>query len=85
MKEYSKQHKKAWEYDAYAFWVRQAGTPNERAAKDAENPVKMLKQHAAYFDRFEGVRVANICLRYLRGQQTLCHGNRRGRKCENRI
>ena len=61
MKEYSKQHKKAWEYDAYAFWVRQAGTPNERAAKDAENPVKMLKQHAAYFDRFEGVRVANIC------------------------
>ena len=61
MKEYSKQHKKAWEYDAYAFWVRQAGTPKERAAKDAENPVKMLKQHAAYFDRFEGVRVANIC------------------------
>ena len=61
MKEYSKQHKKAWEYDAYAFWVRQAGTPKERAAKDAETPVKMLKQHAAYFDRFEGVRVANIC------------------------
>ena len=61
MKEYSKQHKKAWEYDAYAFWVRQAGKPKERAAKDAENPVKMLKQHAAYFDRFEGVRVANIC------------------------
>ena len=61
MKEYSKQHKKAWEYDAYAFWVRQAGTPKERAAKDAENPGKMLKQHAAYFDRFEGVRVANIC------------------------
>ena len=61
MKEYSKQHKKAWEYDAYAFWVRQAGTPKERAAKDAENPRKMLKQHAAYFDRFEGVRVANIC------------------------
>ncbi len=61
MKEYSKQHKKAWEYDAYAFWVRQAGTPKERAAKDAENPGKMLKQHAAYFGRFEGVRVANIC------------------------
>lgn len=61
MKEYSKQHKKAWEYDAYAFWVRQAGTPKERAAKDAENPVKMLKQHAVYFDRFEGTRVANIC------------------------
>ena len=61
MREYSKQHKKAWEYDAYDFWVRQAGTPEERAAEDIKNPEKMLKQYAAYFDRYEGVRVANIC------------------------
>ena len=28
MEEYSMQHKKAWEFDAYDFWVRTAGTPN---------------------------------------------------------
>ena len=39
----------------------QAGTPEQRAEKDMENPVRMLKQHAAYFDRYEGIRVANIC------------------------
>ena len=61
MKEYSKQHKKAWEYDAYAFWVRQSGKPEERAKQDMENPKKMLKQFAKYFECYEGVRVANIC------------------------
>ena len=61
MEDYSKQHKKAWEFDAYDFWVRTAGTPEERASKDNENPRKMLKQYANYFDSFEGVKVANIC------------------------
>nr|WP_297708851.1 class I SAM-dependent methyltransferase [uncultured Butyrivibrio sp.] len=61
MEDYSLQHKKAWEFDAYDFWVRTAGTPKERAAKDKENPKKMLKQYAGYFDSFEGIRVANIC------------------------
>ena len=61
MKDYSKQHKKAWEFDAYDFWVRTAGAPRERAAKDKEDPRKMLKQFATYFDSFEGVKVANIC------------------------
>ena len=60
-KDYSKQHKKAWEFDAYDFWVRTAGTPEERASKDRENPKKKLKQYAIYFDSFEGVKVANIC------------------------
>lgn len=44
LEDYSKQHKKAWEFDAYDFWVRTAGTPEERALKDKENPGKMLKQ-----------------------------------------
>ena len=44
MKEYSKQHKEAWEFDAYDFWVKHAGTPADRAQKDLENPRKMLKQ-----------------------------------------
>ena len=61
MKNYADQHKKAWEYDAYDFWIRQSGTPEERAREDQENPVKMLRKYAGYFDRFEGIRIANIC------------------------
>ena len=61
MIDYSIRNKKAWEYDAYDFWVRQSGTPRERAQKDRENPIGMLKKYAAYFDRYEGIRVANIC------------------------
>ncbi len=61
MNEQGRQHKKAWEYDAYNFWVRQNGTPEERAREDMEDPRKMLRKYADYFDRFEGVRIANIC------------------------
>lgn len=61
MDDYSLQHKKAWEFDAYNFWVKTSGTPKERAEKDKADPKRMLKQHAAYFDSFEGVRIANIC------------------------
>ena len=61
MEDYSALHKKAWEFDAYQFWVRTSGTPAERAARDRADPRRMLKQHAAYFESFAGVRVANIC------------------------
>ena len=61
IEDYSVQHKKAWEFDAYDFWVRTAGTPEERAAQDKENPKKFLKQYAKYFESFEGVKIANIC------------------------
>ncbi len=61
MEKYSLQHKKAWEFDTYDFWVRTAGTPKERAKKDKENPLKMLKQYANYFEKFEGIEIANIC------------------------
>ena len=61
MEDYSLQHKKAWEFDVYNFWVKTSGTPKERAEKAKENPEKMLKQHAKYFDAFAGIRVANIC------------------------
>ena len=61
MREYSRQNKEAWEYDAYAFWVRTSGRPEERARRDREDPEGMLRRYAAYFDRYEGVRVANIC------------------------
>lgn len=61
LEEYSLQHKKAWEFDAYDFWVRTVGIPEETAAKDKENPKEMLKQYADYFDSYEGVKIANIC------------------------
>ena len=61
MVDYSVQNKRAWEYNAYEFWVKQSGTPKERAKKDRENPLGMLKRYADYFDTYNGVRVANIC------------------------
>ena len=61
MKDYSRQNKAAWEYNAYDFWVRTTGTPEERARADVENPRGMLRRYGDYFDRFEGISVANIC------------------------
>ena len=61
MKEYSRQNKEAWEYNAYEFWTMTAGKPAERAKKDIEDPKRMLRRYADYFDRYEGVKVANIC------------------------
>jgi len=61
MREYSAQNKKAWEYSAYQFWIVDSGTPSERAKKDIENPVGMLKKYANYFDRYMDIRIANIC------------------------
>ncbi len=61
MVDYSIQNKKAWEYNAYEFWVKQSGAPKDRAKKDLENPIGMLKRYADYFDDFRGIKIANIC------------------------
>ena len=61
MADYSAQNKRAWEYNAYEFWTKQDGSPAERARKNLENPVGMLRRYADYFDAYRGVRVANIC------------------------
>lgn len=61
MVDYSVQNKKAWEYNAYEFWFKQDGSPSERAKKNRENPVRMLRQYSEYFDTYQNVRVANIC------------------------
>lgn len=58
---YSEQNKKAWEYSAYDFWVNTSGKPSDRAKKDLENPMTMLKRYVRYFDTYEGVKIANIC------------------------
>lgn len=61
MKPYTIQNKKAWEYSAYDFWVKQNGTPQELAEKILENPKVHLRKYAQYFDSFEDIKVANIC------------------------
>ena len=61
MIDYSIQNKKAWEYNAYDFWLKQSGTPVDRAKRDLENPRGMLKRYSDYFDSYDGIKVANIC------------------------
>lgn len=61
MVDYSVQNKKAWEYNAYEFWVKHSGTPSERAKKDIKDPIGMLKRYADYFDKYKGIKAANIC------------------------
>ncbi len=61
MRDYSIQNKKAWEYSAYEFWVKHSGTPADRAKRDLENPIGMLKKYSDYFDVYSGVKITNIC------------------------
>ena len=61
MLDYSLQNKKAWEYNAYDFWVKEAGMPADRAKKIVADPIGALKRYAGYFDTYNDVRVANIC------------------------
>lgn len=61
MVDYSAQNKKAWEYNAYEFWIKHSGTPSERAKEDVKDPIGMLKRYADYFDKYKGIKVANIC------------------------
>lgn len=52
MNDCSRQHKAAWEFDAYGFWLKHAGTPQERAKKSVADPAAQLGRYAAYFERF---------------------------------
>lgn len=61
MIEYSAQNKKAWEYNAYDFWMKQVGPPAQRAERITANPLGELKKYAHCFDSYKGVRIANIC------------------------
>ena len=59
--DYSIQNKKAWEYNAYDFWLREVGAPADRAKDILNNPLGALKKYAKYFDEYKGVKIANIC------------------------
>ncbi len=61
MKDYIAQNKKAWEYNAYDFWVKTNGLPAERAEKALADPQAALGRYVNYFDHYEGIKVANIC------------------------
>lgn len=61
MEKNTEKNKLAWEYDAYNFWVRNAGRPEERAKRAIENPKGELKKYARYFKAYEGIKIANIC------------------------
>lgn len=61
MEEYSLQNKKAWEYNAYDFWRKEAGDPMDRARDILADPEKHLRRYARYFERYQGLKVANIC------------------------
>ena len=61
MIESSRQNKKAWEFNAYDFWVQHSGYPQDLAKDILSDPLRKLRFHTAYFDSFQGVRVANIC------------------------
>lgn len=61
MMDYSSGNKRAWEYNAYEFWLKEEGPPSKKADKIRENPAAMLKKYSAYFDTYEGRKIANIC------------------------
>lgn len=61
MNGYTLQNKRAWEYNAYEFWLKKEGLPSEKARKIMEDPMGMLRRYVRYFDGFDGVCIANIC------------------------
>ncbi len=75
MKAYSMQNKKAWEYNAYEFWVKQAGTPADRAKQDREDPVGMLKKYADYFDTYSGRKLRTYAVLWKEGGSAGCFGS----------
>ena len=61
MREYSQQNKKAWEFDAYEFWVTHNGTPEESARKAKAGPSPRFQRYAQYMGTLNGLKIANIC------------------------
>lgn len=61
MNQQSSINKKAWEYRAYEFWVKNEGLPKEYAKIILENPTARLKQHGKYFCNINGLKIGNPC------------------------
>lgn len=61
MTDYTEQNKKAWEYTAYDFWLKETGRPADLAREIKQDPVGHLRKYASYFEAYRGQRIANIC------------------------
>lgn len=60
MREQAEINKVAWEYRAYEFWNTQ-GSPAEKATYIKNDPVARLRYHQKYFQKIEGLKIANPC------------------------
>ena len=49
MEDYIARNRTAWEYNAYEFWIQEAGTPSERAARIRKDSRAELKKYSVYF------------------------------------
>jgi len=61
MKEQSLINKKAWEYRAYEFWLKNDGQPETYAKTIMKDPMARLKKHGKYFTDIKGLKIANPC------------------------
>jgi len=61
MNKASQKNKKAWEYRAYEFWNMRDGSPKEKADQILQNPKACLKYHQKYFEKVDGMKIANVC------------------------
>lgn len=61
MNEESAINKKAWEYRAYEYSIKNEGLPAECAKIIMKNPMARLKQHGKYFCNINGLKIANPC------------------------
>ena len=61
MTDYTEQNKKAWEYTAYDFWLKETGRPADLAREIKLDPVGHLRKYSSYFEAYRGQRIANIC------------------------
>ena len=56
----SHQNKKAWSYDAYDFWVKEMGRPEEEAQRMIADPSYYLRRHIEFLRNVEGKKIANL-------------------------
>ena len=60
MNKISLQNKKAWSYDAYNFWVKEMGTPEEEAQRMTADPSYYLRRHTEFLGNVESKKIANL-------------------------
>ena len=59
MDKISHQNKKAWSYNAYDFWVKELGRPEELAIEMISDPAYHLRRHIEYLGDVKGKKIVN--------------------------